>query len=1580
MSHEIGISRCAFCAVVLGRGSRVRVLLFRSNAGNQNKKGGVFPVAKTLNSWFVVALLKQPMTDKLYFGATMACRFNVQPNTFMRTQFLKRLCAFVCLSFALFGAKPTAIAQIQVGSNGSPTEVFAALPPVLTWSGKSITGAAGFPENDAGMDALVNGSTNAASTINLLLDNVTGDPPGTSTNARWTSSGYVMTRPTGNAVTFLMAKLTNVANATISSFHVQYQFTQKTTGVANEAIKGQRVYYNVTGAAGQWIALGNFGNSFTTNVVQNIDITINVPVTNPWAPNRAFYILFADDNALVNNDGANAIDNFTVTNLAIVGPPIIVTQPAGTTNTPGSTVVLNVNAVGSLPLYYQWFRNGGAITAFSTNSTLTIPNASASDNGTYFVLVSNTFGVVQSSNAAVLLACAGPAEFLTRPSDQSLAAGATLTLNALAGGTAPFRYQWYRNGVALANATNSTYSKPNVQPSDSGLYTVTIDNCAELSSSASAVVSVTAAPYVIVPLTNQIWRYEQSNTDLSVPAWEAPGYADGGWQTGRGVFAFENQAVVNALTNTVLNHFNPDYITRYFRTTFNLTNEPGTIFMVTSNLIDDGMVVYLNGVEAFRYNMPGGNIDHGTEANAANPGGEGTFIISNIPPGLAVLGTNTLAVEVHQSDAGSSDTVFGMEVRVHLIPPTSLVVTSQPQSLVVVESQPATFRFGVQGDPAYYQWYKDGVALPGATVNPLNIPIVTTNNVGSYYAVATNLINSVTSSVVTLSMVTDTNGPVLLEADGTLSNRLVLVIFNERVLESTATTITNYRITNVSGGTLTISSAVVVNGTNVLLTTTTPRFINNNYLLIVNNVRDISALTNVITPNSTMPISFLVPLVSADGGGWDFYNPIQGFPVNEAPNLGTTWKEFDYVYTNAWGIGSSLFWDGIDQDEFPAPTRTRAGQTDTITTYFRTKFQLQGASPGRLQFFLTHIIDDGGVFYLNGTEFFRFNMPQGPVDYLTRPVSTISAITRIGPLPLTLPSYRDGTNVLAFELHQPQPIDPDKAFAAQIDAKVESFTVGPVVIASGPTDQTVIEGQPATFQVMQVGGATFQWQSNNLNIASATNGTYTIPVVTTNMQGSQFRVAVSNATTGTISTNATLRVLVDTNAPTIVRAIFASANSILISFNEVMAAGPANTVTNYMVTNSAGVIAPVSTAVLTNGTNVLLTFASPLSGRYSVVVNNLTDNSSRLNPIIPNTVVTVGADFSISLTSPWKYLIANTNDEIYASFMVPGFNDSAWSGPSNSLFYVEGAALPAAKNTPLVLNSGGNYINTFYFRKELVSPVAINDLVMSLRHVIDDGVILYVNGQEVFRFNMPGGVTTASSQAAGAIGDAALVGPVGITVNLVAGTNVLAAVVHQSGAASSDVVFGMELSGGIPSVVSTPMPVQIVEQPRGRTNIVGSTAFFRVTATGSGPISYQWYRDGVPLVNATNALLVVPNVQTANLTNYVAVVSNLFSSATSVAATLSLSGTQTCASVSWTNLLRIETNGLWANYTNGTTRIALKWTNPATNSCQSNATVILQRAMVVTGPWTNIFTNVFGTATVTNTFTGKDAFYRLTVP
>jgi subtilisin-like proprotein convertase family protein len=163
-----------------------------------------------------------------------------------------------------------------------------------------------------------------------------------------------------------------------------------------------------------------------------------------------------------------------------------------------------------------------------------------------------------------------------------------------------------------------------------------------------------------IGMTNHAWRYDDSNVDLGT-AWRGVNYDDSAWKSGRGVFAFENHPAIVPLTNTVLS---TGPITHYFRTDFRFESQPGLFTFISSNYIDDGMVVYVNGVEAFRYNMPGGPIGFGTLAVAANPAGEGNPVVINIPGNLFRRGRNVIAVEVHQNSTPTSDVVFGM----HLIP------------------------------------------------------------------------------------------------------------------------------------------------------------------------------------------------------------------------------------------------------------------------------------------------------------------------------------------------------------------------------------------------------------------------------------------------------------------------------------------------------------------------------------------------------------------------------------------------------------------------------------------------------------------------------------------------------------------------------------------------------------------------------------------------------------------------------------------------------------------------------------------------------------------------------------------------
>ena len=105
------------------------------------------------------------------------------------------------------------------------------------------------------------------------------------------------------------------------------------------------------------------------------------------------------------------------------------------------------------------------------------------------------------------------------------------------------------------------------------------------------------------------------------------------------------------------------YPTTYFRHSFTLS-DPSLYERVDLNLRrDDGAVVYLNGTEIVRSNMPSGPIDHLTLASATVSGSDEDALQGGaIDTSLLVAGTNVLAVEIHQRRATSSDISFELEL------------------------------------------------------------------------------------------------------------------------------------------------------------------------------------------------------------------------------------------------------------------------------------------------------------------------------------------------------------------------------------------------------------------------------------------------------------------------------------------------------------------------------------------------------------------------------------------------------------------------------------------------------------------------------------------------------------------------------------------------------------------------------------------------------------------------------------------------------------------------------------------------------------------------------------------------------
>jgi hypothetical protein len=84
------------------------------------------------------------------------------------------------------------------------------------------------------------------------------------------------------------------------------------------------------------------------------------------------------------------------------------------------------------------------------------------------------------------------------------------------------------------------------------------------------------------------------------------------------------------------------------------------------------------------------------------------------------------------------------------------------------------------------------------------------------------------------------------------------------------------------------------------------------------------------------------------------------------------------------------------------------------------------------------------------------------------------------------------------------------------------------------------------------------------------------------------------------------------------------------------------------------------------------------------------------------------------------------------------------------------------------------------------------------------------------------------------------------------------------------------------------IPVAITSQPSSQSAIPAGSATFSVTATGTGPLSYQWRKNGRNIGGATTSTLTLTNVRFLDEAKYACAVSNSFGSALSTAASLTI--------------------------------------------------------------------------------------------
>jgi hypothetical protein len=233
------------------------------------------------------------------------------------------------------------------------------------------------------------------------------------------------------------------------------------------------------------------------------------------------------------------------------------------------------------------------------------------------------------------------------------------------------------------------------------------------------------------------WKY-LDNGIYPGPTWTQASFNDSSWSTGNAELGYGDN------DETTLVGYGPDpnnkYITTYFRQSFNFLNASTYKGIRIDLKRDDGAVVYLNGQEVYRSNMPAGTITDTTQAiSSTSSDEENYFTLIAFGSSNILNGINQIAVEVHQNDVNSSDMSFDLS----LIADTDVEIVRGPYlQIATPNSMTVCWRTSIpeisKVNFGLTQSYTDSVINPALATDHVTIVTGLQPNTKYYYAVCSS--------------------------------------------------------------------------------------------------------------------------------------------------------------------------------------------------------------------------------------------------------------------------------------------------------------------------------------------------------------------------------------------------------------------------------------------------------------------------------------------------------------------------------------------------------------------------------------------------------------------------------------------------------------------------------------------------------------------------------------------------------------------------------------------------------------------------------------------------------------------------
>ena len=214
--------------------------------------------------------------------------------------------------------------------------------------------------------------------------------------------------------------------------------------------------------------------------------------------------------------------------------------------------------------------------------------------------------------------------------------------------------------------------------------------------------------------TAEEWKYYDSGS-LDGASWKSSSYNDSQWKKGLARIGYDNNNWHTGLKTTTEGYLT----TYYFRKSFNLADNPSaTDEFILDYVIDDGMIVYINGVEAGRYNMPSGTILYNDVAttHAHNNPDTGQMTLKG---SLFKKGKNVIAVEVHNNSTTSSDILWDASL--------SYIVQNNTQTYISTDEEYTLPSTGSQAVVAEFENLSD-IDILAEGITPVRINEVSAAN------------------------------------------------------------------------------------------------------------------------------------------------------------------------------------------------------------------------------------------------------------------------------------------------------------------------------------------------------------------------------------------------------------------------------------------------------------------------------------------------------------------------------------------------------------------------------------------------------------------------------------------------------------------------------------------------------------------------------------------------------------------------------------------------------------------------------------------------------------------------------------